>query len=76
MSIILVAEAADILCFMEKVKNISLLLKEMLENQGPAYTIQAFESILAQAIKEKNAPLEKSASAVLAALKKKYQKDK
>lgn len=61
---------------MERIRNVSLLLKEMLENRGPAYTIQVFESIVTQAIKEKNATLEKSASAVLAALKKKYQKDK
>lgn len=60
---------------MERIKNISLLLKEMLENEGPTQTILLFESIVAQAIKEKNVALEKSASSLLAALKKKYQED-
>lgn len=61
---------------MERIRNINLLLKEMLENEGPDSTIKAFESIMDQAIKEKNEPLERSAAAVLIALKKKYQKDK
>ena len=48
----------------------------MLENQGPEYTIKILESILDQAIQEKNVVLEKSTSSVITSLKKKYRKDK
>jgi hypothetical protein len=61
---------------MEKVRNVSLLLKEMLENQGVGYTIKVFQDLVDEAIKTKNEPLEKSASAILNAIKKKYLKDK
>jgi CRISPR/Cas system type I-B associated protein Csh2 (Cas7 group RAMP superfamily) len=60
---------------MEKVKNISLLLKEMLENQGVDYTITVFQGLVNEAIQTKNESLEKSASAVLNAIKKKYHKE-
>ena len=72
---ILVVEADDILAFMEKVRNVSLLLKEMLENQGVDYTIKVFEGLVTEAIQTNNQPLEKSASAIVVALKKKYKKE-
>ena len=72
---ILVEEAADILTFMEKVRNVSLLLKEMLENQGVDYTIKVFEGLVVEAVQTNNQPLEKTASAIVVALKKKYKKE-
>ena len=60
---------------MEKIRNVSLLLKEMLENQGIDYTINVFQGLVDEAIQAKNKPLEKSASAILSVLKKKYHKE-
>lgn len=64
-----------ILAFMEKVRNVSLLLKEMLENQGVDYTIKVFEGLVNEAIQTNNQSLEKSATAILIAIKKKYHKE-